>query len=117
MNRPSAFACIALLLTVTTLKADESDWKVGLAEVNITPQQPLLLSGYAGRTKPFEKVAMDLFVKAMVLEDSTGNRAALVTSDLLGFPAAVAEPICERITKTTGLKREHILLNSSHTHA
>jgi hypothetical protein len=40
-----------------------------------------------------------------------------VTSDLLGFPAAVAEPICERIQKKIGLKREQVLLNSSHTHA
>ncbi len=40
-----------------------------------------------------------------------------MTSDLLGFPADVAEPICERIRKKTGLKREQILLNSSHTHA
>src|SRR5262249_43425132 len=50
-------------------------------------------------------------------EDRTGQRGVLVTSDLLGFPAAVAEPICERIEKKTGLKRAHILLNSSHTHA
>src|SRR5262249_33568020 len=40
-----------------------------------------------------------------------------VTSDLLGFPAAVAEPICERLQKKIGLKREQILLNSAHTHA
>src|SRR5205823_11273988 len=93
------------------------DWKVGLAQVKITPEQPLPMSGYAGRTKPFEKVAADLYVKAMVLEDAAGGHAVLVTSDLLGFPAAVAEPICALIQKKTGLKREHILLNSSHTHA
>ena len=93
------------------------EWKVGFAQVKITPEHPLLMSGYAGRTKPFEKVAGDLYVKAMVLEGRKGQRAALVTSDLLGFPAAVAEPSCERIQKKIGLAREHILLNSSHTHA
>ena len=75
------------------------------------------MAGYAGRNKPFEKVAGDLFVKALVLEDSTGTRAAIVTSDILGFPAQVAEPICERVADKTGIKRENILLNSSHTHA
>src|SRR5437660_1357583 len=59
----------------------QTDWKVGFAEIKITPEQPLLMSGYAGRTKPFEKVAGDLYVKAMVLEDRDGRRAALVTSD------------------------------------
>src|SRR5437660_532206 len=61
--------------------------------------------------------AADLYVKAMVIEDGAGQRGVIVTSDLLGFPAAVAEPICERIAKQTGLMRHQILLNSSHTHA
>jgi hypothetical protein len=97
--------------------AQETAWKVGLAEAKITPEMPVVMSGYGGRTKPFEKVAADLYVKALVLEDSAGQRGVIVTSDLLGFPAAVAEPICARIAKQTGLKREQILLNSSHTHA
>ena len=75
------------------------------------------MAGYGGRTKPFEKVAGDLYVKVLVLEDRAGYRGVLVTSDLLGFPAAVAEPICGRVQKELGLKREQILLNSSHTHA
>src|SRR4051794_32442678 len=53
----------------------------------------------------------------MAVEGRDGHRAFIVTSDLLGFPAAVAEPICERIEKKTGLKREQILLNAAHTHA
>jgi hypothetical protein len=109
--------CLACLLVGTSACAGEPEWKVGLAQVKITPEQPLLMSGYAGRTKPFEKVAADLYVKALVLEDRKGQRGVVVTSDLLGFPAAVAEPICERIQKKTGLKRAQILLNSSHTHA
>ncbi|MBI3822475.1 MAG: neutral/alkaline non-lysosomal ceramidase N-terminal domain-containing protein [Planctomycetes bacterium] len=104
-------------LSWTPVSAQDASWKVGLAEAKITPDMPVVLSGYGGRTKPFEKVAADLFVKVMVLEDGNGQRGVIVTSDLLGFPAAVAEPICERITKKTGIKREQILLNSSHTHA
>lgn len=95
----------------------DAPWKVGLAQVKITPEQPVLMSGYGGRTKPFENVAGDLYVKAMVLEDADGRRGVIVTSDLLGLSAEIAEPICERIGKKTGLKRDQILLNSSHTHA
>src|SRR5262249_8196253 len=97
--------------------ATEPEWKVGLARVKITPQRPMLMSGYAARTKPFEKVAQDLYVKALLLEDRTGRRGVVVTSDLLGFPAAVAEPICERLQKKIALARAQILLNSAHTHA
>jgi hypothetical protein len=113
----AALAGLALLLTSLAAPAAEPDWKAGLAQVKITPERPVLMSGYAGRTKPFEKVAADLYVKVLVLEDRDGHRGVIVTSDLLGFSAAVAEPICERIAKKTGLKREQILLNSAHNHA
>jgi hypothetical protein len=108
--------CLALL-TGGGVEAAEPEWKVGLAQVKITPEQPIPMAGYAARTRPFEKVVADLYVKALVLEDRDGHRAVVVTSDLLGFPADVAEPICERVGKKTGLKREQILLNSSHSHA
>src|SRR5438105_2096029 len=113
----ATFLCLALLGDGDAARADEPEWKAGLAQVKITPESPVPLSGYAARTRPFEKVAADLYVKALVLEDRMGRRGVLVTSDLIGFPAAVAEPIAERIEKKTGLKREQILLNSSHTHA
>ncbi|HEY1859244.1 MAG TPA: neutral/alkaline non-lysosomal ceramidase N-terminal domain-containing protein [Gemmataceae bacterium] len=102
---------------VLPVPAAEPDWKVGLAQIKITPEHPVLMSGYASRTKPFEKVAADLYVKAMVLEDRDGHRGVIVTSDLLGFPADVAEPLCERLEKKAGLKREQILLNSAHVHS
>ena len=111
-----AVALILPALVAGPAAAAEPAWKAGLAQIKITPGQPVMMAGYASRTRPFDKVETDLYAKALVLEDSAGNRAALVTSDLLGFPAAVAEPICERIAQKTGLKREQILLNSSHTH-
>src|SRR5262245_7721276 len=115
--RGVTFTCLALLLGGHGAAAAEPEWKAGLAQVKITPEWPVRMAGYAARTRPFEKVAADLYVKALVLEDREGRRGAVVTSDLIGFPAAVAEPICDRIAKKTGLRREQILLNSSHTHA
>src|SRR5437879_4897664 len=88
--------------------AAEPEWKVGLAQVKITPERPVLRSGCAARTKPSEGVTADLYVKALVLEDRAGQRGVLVTSDLIGFPANVAEPICERLREKIGLKREQI---------
>jgi len=107
-----------ILTAIVLLLAPQAgdDWKAGLAEVKITPEEPIHLAGYASRTKPFEKVAADLYAKALALEDAAGNRAVLVTSDLIGFRAAVAEPICERLREKVGLKREQILLSVSHTH-
>lgn len=112
------YLCVALagLVVVAASQAAEPEWKVGLAQNKITPERPVFLAGYSSRTKPFEKVETDLYVKVLVLEDRTGQRAALITTDLIGFPAAIAEPMCDRIREKTGLKRAQILLNSAHIH-
>jgi hypothetical protein len=106
----------ALLFTATPTRAADPDWKVGLAEVKITPEQPVLMAGYASRTRPFDKVATDLYAKALALEDRDGHVAVLVTTDLIGLQAAVAEPVCQRLAAKAGLRREQVLLSSSHTH-
>jgi hypothetical protein len=107
---------IAVIARIGGIRAAQAEWRVGLAQAKITPEQPIVMAGYAARTKPFEKVGSDLYVKALVLDDGAGHRGAIVTSDLIGFTAAVAEPICERLQKSIGLAREQILINSSHTH-
>src|SRR5688572_28651436 len=96
--------------------ADNTTWQVGLAQRKITPQTPVYLSGYANRNKPFDSVVSDQFVKAIVLQDVQGARAALVTSDLIGFRASFANIIRDRVAEKTGIDASHVLLNSSHTH-
>jgi len=107
---------LVALATAAAVQAADPAWKVGLARTKITPPYPVRMSGYSSRDKPFDGVAADLYAKALALTDENGGRAVLITSDLIGFPADVAEPICERIMKETGLKRSQILLSSSHTH-
>jgi hypothetical protein len=91
-------------------------WKAGFAREDITPRQALWMAGYASRTKPSEGVFQEIYAKALALEDHTGQRAVLVTSDLLGFPAAVSHNIAEQVEKQYHLRRGQLLLSSSHTH-
>jgi hypothetical protein len=107
-------AICVLILPGLCSHAAESEWKAGLANVRITPDKPVPMAGYASRTKPFENVEQDIYAKALALEDRQGNRAVLVTTDLIGLPRAVAEPVCQRIQGKTKLVRSQILLSSSH---
>jgi Neutral/alkaline non-lysosomal ceramidase, N-terminal len=110
-------ACILVCCLAAPLAiAQESDWKVGLARVKITPPQPVFMAGYAARNKPYEQVHDDLFAKALVLEDKSGSRGVLITSDLIGFPAEIATPIRQRIAEKTGVPANSVIINSSHTH-
>jgi len=91
-------------------------WKAGAAKVKITPRKPVWMSGYGARTKPSEGVLQELYAKALALEDESGTRAVLVTTDILGFPAEVAKNIAPRVEKEYGLPRERLMLTSTHTH-
>jgi neutral ceramidase len=93
-----------------------TEWKAGLAVAKITPEAPVAMAGYASRNKPSEGVVMDLYAKVLALEDTNGQRAVWVTTDLIGLRASVTEPLVERIIQRTGLKRHQVLINSSHTH-
>jgi hypothetical protein len=105
---------LAFLVLAATAAAD--GFKAGTASKVITPTEPLWMAGYANRNKPCETKRHDLWVKALAIEDSGGNRCVLLTSDLCGIPRSLSEPVCAEVMKQTGLKREQILLTCSHTH-
>src|SRR6266513_252868 len=73
-----------------------SVWKAGVARDVITPEQPMWLAGYAGRTRPAEGKRHDLWVKALALEDRKGTRAVVISADLLGM----SRPMYERLRGT-----------------
>jgi len=111
------FAAVAMLFAPPGAEAAETPWRVGLASVCVTPEGPIRMAGYASRTQPSESVLAELYAKAMAFEDAEGQRAVLITADLIGFRASLAELICVGIAEKTGLKRRQILLCPSHTHA
>lgn len=95
----------------------EKCWKVGLAQAKITPEKPMWLAGYAGRSKPAEGVLDDLWVKVLALESADGRRAVLVTSDLVGFPRDLADRIAAAVKERFHLDRSALMLTCSHTHS
>ncbi|MHB8900032.1 MAG: neutral/alkaline non-lysosomal ceramidase N-terminal domain-containing protein, partial [Thermoguttaceae bacterium] len=103
----TCFPCVA---------AEKADWQVGIARREITPAGPIWLAGYASREKPSEGVLAPLWAKALVLEDREDVRAAIVTIDLIGVDKNLSERVCRRVLPTTGIPRERIVLNCSHTH-
>jgi len=96
-------------------RAAGPEWRVGLARAKITPEEPIAMSGYGSRVS--EGVLDELCAKAMVLQDRDGQRALLVTADLLFFRAPFADVLCKEFGDKTGLRRHEIQLNSSHTHS
>lgn len=113
----SAMAAFVCLSAIAAWAQTGADWKAGLARVKITPPRPVVLLGYGDRTGPFEAVVADIHAKALAVEDRRGQRAVIVTADLVGFQAAVVtDEVCRRIEDRTGLQRRQLLFNASHSH-
>jgi Neutral/alkaline non-lysosomal ceramidase. len=105
------------LLGAKAYGAPAAPWKAGVSKVTITPTESIWMAGYGNRTRPSEGVLQDLFVKCLALQAGDDKVAVMVTSDLLGFPRDVADPIADQCQKRYGLSRDRLLLNSSHTHS
>jgi neutral ceramidase len=109
----------AAFMLVICAVAGAADYRAGVGRIDITPDGPIWLSGYASRkkpSKPSEGVMHRLWAKALAIEDNKGSRAVIVTTDVLGIPRQIADVVGARVEKQYGLERSRLLLNSSHTH-
>jgi len=105
-------ACLALC--VVPMMA--VDYKAGIGRIVITPDKPIYMSGYASRNHPSEGVVHDLWAKALAIEDAKGDRAVVVTTDLIGLPRSVTDIVAARVEKEYRIDRSRLVLSSSHTH-
>ncbi|HVU89014.1 MAG TPA: neutral/alkaline non-lysosomal ceramidase N-terminal domain-containing protein [Pirellulales bacterium] len=112
------FAIFALAMTPHTLAraAESAGWKAGVAKIVITPERPMWMSGYSSRDHAAEGKLHDLWAKALVLEDAAGQRAVLVTLDLVGIDRLLSLSVRDALEKNYGLTKRQIAINCSHTH-
>lgn len=87
----------------------------GTAKVNITPEMPVRMSGYANRKEPFSGIHDSLYAVAMVFSDGK-NKVAIVTSDLIGLSSTFCSETTDLIEKETGISKENIMLSAAHNH-
>ncbi len=127
MNSPRFFARAWLpfavtACTVVNILFPRSDavaapqWQAGVASTVITPGEPIWLGGYGGKTTPALGKIHDLHMKALAVKDPRGNRAVIVTADLIGVSYDFTSAVTTEITRRFGLPREAVLINISHTH-
>ncbi|HUT88008.1 MAG TPA: neutral/alkaline non-lysosomal ceramidase N-terminal domain-containing protein [Thermoguttaceae bacterium] len=115
----AAVLVVAAFAWMTVAVGAEADWRVGLAQVSITPEEPVWLYGYAGkaRFRPCEGVSDDIYAQAMAVAHGDGEPAVLIVADLCVLREPEETALGQVIVRRTGLERRQILLNWSHTHS
>lgn len=109
--------CCSLAALVLAVEKPSPEWKAGAASAKITPEGPMWMAGYASRTQPSEGVELDLYAKALVVEDQGGGKLALITMDLIGVPRNVRLYVAGEVQKRFGIPPERLAINASHTHS
>ncbi len=104
----------ALLLAIPAWGAG---FQAGIASTKITPELPVWLNGYAIRTHTANHVTLDLWAKALAIDDGRHGRVVIVTVDLLFLPRELSDLVATRCETAFGLKRSQIMFNASHTHS
>ena len=103
---------LSSLLTVSAA----AELQAGLARIEITPREPVMLAGYASRKELSEGVHDPLFARAVAFEQSH-QRLVLVVIENCGFYNSTAEPLRTAVLSATGLKPSELFLCATHTHS
>jgi len=91
------------------------DWQAGVAKAVITPETNVWLAGYGSKRAPEGKLH-DLWMKALALKDTAGNRVVMITSDFQGVPKGMSDVAFEELRRQFGLERRDVMITFSHNH-
>jgi len=91
---------------------------LGVAKLDVTPELPVRMYGYAARKTESEGVAGRLKASALVIGPDEGDGpAVLLCVDCGSVPGDLRQEVFERVGKEIPLKPERFVLCNSHNHS
>ena len=104
-----------------------SNWLVGASKIDITPEEPVRLSGYASRLAPSDGIEDRLWARALIMspqspeskEPTEGlqpDSLVIVSIDAIGISAVMTERILDKVLPTLKIPRSRIVFCTTHSH-
>lgn len=91
--------------------------ELGVARRDITPTEPIRLTGYAARKSPHVGVEQKLWAKALAIGSNREGPAVLITLDNCGISEGTWREVRSRLAKSAKIRADRIVIASSHTHS
>ena len=91
-------------------------YQIGAAAIDVTPDYPVRLRGYAGRVTESEGIVQRLWAKALVIKSPQRPPALLITLDNCLIPADLRRELAERMLQRFGLHPDRFTITATHTH-
>ncbi|QDV22956.1 PVC-type heme-binding CxxCH protein [Aureliella helgolandensis] len=124
------------LVFLNSASGETTTWKVGFAKVDITPTEPVPLSGYASRSVSHDGVADPISARAMCLSPADVSPAdavdgqpdgasgdlpspetlVLISVDAIGIPQSLTAEIAQWVVGEYGIPRSQLVLSCTHSH-
>lgn len=108
-------ACAPAASPSRTASGPEGMVTTGVARVDITPTEPIRLTGYADRRTPTDSIGERLSATALAFGADGEDPAVLVAVELVGIPLQMTEELARRLEKA-GVDREQLVVTATHTH-
>ncbi len=93
----------------------ESKVLMGASQANITPEFPVMMSGYEARKTPSTGIHDSLFATALYFK-SPGTSLLLITADLIGYSKPFVDETRKKISAITDIPAENIMITAAHNH-
>jgi neutral ceramidase len=103
------------LILASTGSASAAPLRAGVARAEITPLQPVTMSGYESRKGLSQGVHDPLYARAVAFE-CDGHRLVLVSSDVIGY-YRTADLMRQSIMEACRLQPNELFLAGIHTHS
>jgi putative membrane-bound dehydrogenase-like protein len=114
--RPTTIAILCWTLLVSSSIAAETEYSIGVAKEDITPNYPIRLHGFGGRRTESEGITQPIWAKALAIGSDDQQPAILFAVDNLGVRMAMVDEVARRLKEKAGIKRERIALTFTHSH-
>ncbi len=103
MFRKYSIACLSFGVACLTIypwdvlaeTPSEPVYRVGVAQVDITPDYPVRLNGFGGRRLESEGVRQRIYAKALAIQSGEQPPLVLVTVDNLGVRLGMVEEVAK----------------------
>ncbi|NHN31647.1 neutral/alkaline non-lysosomal ceramidase N-terminal domain-containing protein [Paenibacillus agricola] len=90
---------------------------LGCAKVDITPQKPLALAGFAHRQGNYESVIRPLNARILYFQQGQIGKTLLVSADLLWWGSEQMEGLRGKLRERFGLLESQIMFHATHNHS
>ncbi|PYJ00874.1 MAG: dehydrogenase, partial [Verrucomicrobia bacterium] len=119
MNQPdlSSFRVLLVIAGWLCAQAGGLALDIGVARIDVTPPEPIRLTGYASRKTNSAGVEQKLWAKALALGRDQDRPALLLTLDNCGIAEETYQQLVSRLARKARIQPARLVIACSHTHA